>query len=493
MTRRRRLTLATTATSLLFLVPSLLSSTAAEAAPSGTPVVLHSAQVTRQDVESQAGSEPDTVVEPDAAVNPTNSSNAIAAAHDSRFPDGGAVAISVAYTINGGRSWHHRPVPGITTATGGSYDRGSDPVVTFDASGTAYLSVLLIDVNDCNTGVAVLTSSDGGQTWSAPHYAHQSTTCTVSDDKNWIVTDTNPSSPHFGRVYQFWTPFFYTEQGRYTGAPQAVRWSDDQARTWSDTHYVNGKNHGSQNSQPMILKDGTIVDTFYDYGKGGAVPDVPGLRPEHVPAGFAAPTTIDASGTIYATRSSDGGATWSDEVEVANNAGGYSPGVRCCLFAADLDVATQTMYTAYLGGVGDADPVYVSWSKGGQQWTSPQRVSQGDVAGVTRVNVDVVADKGTVYVTYGTRTHANDHGGYVQQQLSSSTDGGLNFAAPMSIGPRSALQYAAQAGGLFPGDYIGAALSNGRLYVTFARSSTPPLHSDSPYHQVIWGVTLRTT
>ena len=39
--------------------------------PPGTPVVLHSGQVTRQDVAVPAGSEPDTVVEPDVAVNPT--------------------------------------------------------------------------------------------------------------------------------------------------------------------------------------------------------------------------------------------------------------------------------------------------------------------------------------------------------------------------------------------------------------------------------------
>ena len=464
---------------------------AALADPPGTPVVLHSGQVTRQDVASEPGSEPDTVVEPDVAVNPTDSSNAIAVAHDSRYPNGGAVGISVAWTYDGGATWNHRPVPGITKATGGTWDRASDPVVAFAADGTAYLSVLEISLQ-CPSAVTVLVSHDGGATWSRPYYAHRSSVCTYSDDKNWIVVDNWPSSPHYGRVYQFWTPFRYTAQGEYRGSPQAVRWSDDSARTWSKTHYVNGLNHSSQNSQPMIKSDGTIVDTFLDFGPGGQAPDaVPGLAPERARSASVTPKIIDSSGPIYASTSVDGGRTWSQEVEVVNNGYGYSPGVRCCLPAADIDPVTQRMYVAYVGGVGNTDPIYISWSRDGNLWSAPERVTQGDVNGVTRVNVDVVARSGKVYVSYGTRTDPTNDGGFVQQQLSTSTDRGLTFGSPLSLGPRSVLKYAAQAGGYFPGDYIGAALAPGRLYLVWARSSAPPPFSTSQYHQVIWGATLQ--
>ncbi len=157
------------------------------------------------------------------------------------------------------------------------------------------------------------------QTWSRPYYAHRSSVCTYSDDKNWIVVDNSPSSPHFGRVYQFWTPFRYTSTGRYISAPQAVRWSDDSARTWSKTSYVTPLGHGSQNSQPMIMSDGTIVDTFYDFGPGGAVPDVaPGGAPEQ--GRDAQPATIFAGGSIFAATSHNGGRTWSRGTEVVNNA-----------------------------------------------------------------------------------------------------------------------------------------------------------------------------
>jgi len=40
---------------------------------------------------------------------------------------------------------------------------------------------------------------------------------------------------------------------------------------------------------------------------------------------------------VIVNRSTDGGMTWSRRIEVASNAAGYANGVRCCLFAADID------------------------------------------------------------------------------------------------------------------------------------------------------------
>ena len=475
-------------------------SPATGAGPAGS--VIRSGVVTRQDVAPQPGSEPDTVVEPDVAVNPRNAANAVAAAHDGRFPDGGAVAISVAWTKDSGRHWHHSPAPGVTTATGGQFDRASDPVVAFGPDGTAYLSILAFDVTSCDSAVVVLRSRDGGRTWSRPQTAHFSDTCTFSDDKNWLVVDTGAHSAHRGRVYQFWTPFLFVDEAetQFIGSPQAVRWSDDKGRTWSRTVFLTPRDHGTQNSQPMIGADGSIVDTFNDYGVGGAAPDLaPGAAPErstsgvHVrrPGALAMTAPIDATGPIEAVTSTDGGRTWSSETEITNLGSGYADGVRCCLFAADIDAATGTMYVVWHGGVADTDPVYESFSTDGIQWSSPLRVSRRDVSGVQNVNVDVSALGGTVYVTYGRRTRPDRDGGFVRQKLAVSHDGGRSFRQHRRIGPVSVLRYAAQAGGAFPGDYIGTAISARRLYVVFAVSSRPPASSTSPYHQVIWGVTLR--
>jgi hypothetical protein len=56
----------------------------------------------------------------------------------------------------------------------------------------------------------------------------------------------------------------------------------------------------------------------------------------------------------------------------------------------------------------------------------------------------------------------------------------VSQGAPQSIGPVSVLEYAAQADGCFPGDYIGEAIAGNRLYVVFAQSSKPPASSSSP-------------
>jgi hypothetical protein len=474
----------------LGVVVAVLPATAALAAPG--PVVLHSGLVIQQDLPSPPGVERDTAVEPDVAADPHHPDVAIAAAQDGRFVDGAAAGINASWTADGGASWHHRAVPGITKALGGSYDRATDPSVAFGPDGTAYLSVLAtnrVDCPDVTAAVLVLTSRDGGRTWSPPHTAYRTpASCNQFADKTWLVVDTSPQSPHLGRVYQFWTMFRADDQGNYLGGPQAVRWSDDHARTWSATSFAVPPDHDTTGSQPMITATGALIDAYYDFGvvappAGSAAAGGAGL----------APRIIDNTGDLYASRSDDGGRTWRQLAQVAahGDANGL-PDLRCCSMAATIDRSTGLLYVAFHGaGLGNTDPVFLAVSPdGGRLWTNPVQVSQGDRAGVQRVNVDVVARAGSVYVTYGTRTQPADAGGVVQQQLSVSRNRGTTFGPPQSIGPLSVLKFAARAGtAFFPGDYGAEALAGDRLYVVFPRSSTPP--SSSPYHQVMWGVTLQ--
>ena len=95
-------------------------------------------------------------------------------------------------------------------------------------------------------------SVDGGRTFAEPVVAHRSASCDVSDDKNWLVVDTSPDSPHRGRLYQFWTPFLTDMFGNADGSPQALVWSDDGGATWSDPVNVSAPHANTQNSQPML-------------------------------------------------------------------------------------------------------------------------------------------------------------------------------------------------------------------------------------------------
>jgi hypothetical protein len=449
------------------------------------PTVLHVGLVSEQDIPPLPGSEPDTVVEPDVAVSPVNPDIAVAAAHDGRYPDGGAVSITYAWTDNGGRTWQHAPLPSLTKSTGGEWDRASDPAVAFGPDGTVYISTLLFDLG-CSSAVGVSRSTDGGRTFSPPVLAHRSDTCAVSDDKNWLVVDTGGSSPHRGRLYQFWTAFLSDDLGNTTGSPQVLRWSDDGGQHWSDTVAVSATDIFTQNSQPMIQPDGTIVDTYLNFGAaaGEEGPERPGTDATQSRPRVAAD---QLGGLMVARVSGDGGGTWGPEFTVTHEVGFGPDGVRCCLPSAVADPVTGLLYAAW--DAVEPEAVQLTTSTDGQHWSRPIKVNRDDRVGLDHVNVDVSAYGGRVFVSYGTRDTTVQNGRFVQQQLSTSYDAGAHFGQEISVGPLSDLQYAAVAGGIFPGDYIGSAATDGRVYMVWCVSSAPA-DPTATFHQVEFGATL---
>ncbi|PZS28977.1 MAG: hypothetical protein DLM58_16185 [Pseudonocardiales bacterium] len=140
--------------------------------------------------------------------------------------------MSYAWTHDGGTSWHHAPLPGITKSAGGTWDRASDPVIAFGPDGSVYISELAISL-DCPSAVTVSRSTDAGKTFGPLMLAHYSASCDYSGDKNFLVIDNGANSPHVGRLYQFWTPFITDASG--DSSQQVVRWSDDHGQTWSET------------------------------------------------------------------------------------------------------------------------------------------------------------------------------------------------------------------------------------------------------------------
>ena len=271
---------------LVSFLTAVATSTPAQA-DRPAPRLLQVGQVSEQDVAPQPGSEPDTLVEPDVAVSPVNPDVAVAVAHDGRFPDGGAVGISYAWTHDGGRTWQHAPMPGLTTATGGAFERASDPVVAFAPDGTVYVSTLLVNLSTCSDAVGVSRSTDGGHTFSPPVIVDRVDVCTLFDDKNWLIVDNGRHSPHQGRLYQFWTLYVSDEQDNLLGAPQVLRWSDDGGLHWSEKVTVSAADAFTQNSQPMIRPDGRSSTPT----SASAPPPVPSARsgPARVPPRSAGP------------------------------------------------------------------------------------------------------------------------------------------------------------------------------------------------------------
>ncbi len=482
----------------LAVAAMFLSAVPATALAAGSvgAAVLHVGQAARQDVPSLPGSEPDTLVEPDVAVSPLNPDIAVAVAHDGRYPDGGAVGIETAWTDNGGASWHHRPLPGVTATTGGSatWERASDPIVVFAADGSAYVSTLVFNAG-CDSGVVVSRSTDGGKTFGQPVFAHRSATCDVSDDKNTLVVDTSSRSPHRGRLYQFWTPFLTDIFGNFDGSPQALVFSDDHGRTWSKPINVTLPHANTQNSQPMLLPNGALVDAYIDFGPNAAAegPEAAAARAGHRQAAVAPSAAAAAAAQfvpVFTTAvSTDGGATWSPGGDITRDLGDGPAGFRCCLMSATADPVNGRLYAAW--NAVDTTKVRMSSSTTGKKWSTPVTVNRPSAA-LLGVNVDVSAYRGTVAVSYGVTNSDIKNGRFGRQLLSLSRDSGAHFLDPVVLGPRTDYAYAAFARGIFPGDYIGSAMTRDRLYTVWMVAGKPPVIG-AKYHQVMWAAVLDTS
>jgi hypothetical protein len=465
----------------------------AVAAPAGArarvPVLQNVGRISAQDVPTFPGSpdssasEADTLVEPDIAVSPLDPDVAVSVAHDSRFPDGGAVGISHAWTTNGGVTWKHGPVPGLTKATGGRWDRVSDPVLAFAPDGDVYLSTIVLNASatDCRSAVLVSRSTDGGATFATPVTAQFTNDCNLFNDKNWITVDNGRSSPHRGRVYQVWTLF------KAASVDQTVRWSDDHGRTWSAAVQMTPTSfNGTQNSQTVVLNNGTVVDTYEDFTFALQAPEnerEEGAAAARTPAPGAAPNL-----RIMAIRSTDGGAHWTTPVVAAEHVGFGPADVRCCLHSGTVDPVTGRLQIAYL--TENSRSILTGWSgDAGRSWSTPIRATQGGSTNIQRVNVDVAAYGGVVTLSYATRDLSVANGRFWQQQASTSYDGGAGYGPPLTLGPRYDKRFGAFAGAVFPGDYIGTAATRGRIYLAWAVASAPS-NPNATFHQVLYGAAL---
>jgi hypothetical protein len=147
-------------------------------------------------------------------VNPTNPQNLICASKKFIDPQKYHFTISTSYSDDGGASWTES-----TPALSAGWDGMTDPDLTFDHLGNAYLIVepLTFGPTDiAGIGMYVYKSKNGGKTWQVPVQLHPDST----DDKQWIDADTNPGSPYYGNVYAVWganTPLRFSRsknQGR---------------------------------------------------------------------------------------------------------------------------------------------------------------------------------------------------------------------------------------------------------------------------------------
>jgi hypothetical protein len=415
----------------------------------GVAVVAATAQDTPTVTLTQISSDPFTVppgqhateVEPHVLANGTTQ---VSAFQTGRIAPGGATAIGWATSTDGGTTWTHGFLPGLTSGNGGGpYSAASDPAVAYDAKHGVWIIASLPIVNNGETpAVVVNRSTDGGFTWDNPVSVGPNV---ISSDKNWIVCDSTSTSPFYGNCYVEW-------DNPDAGDQILMSTSSDGGLTWGPATATANRSFGI-GGQPLVQPNGTVV----------------------VP--------IETNG-ISAFTSTNGGSTWSAPVTVANiqahtDAGGIRSGP---LPSAAVDGA-GTVYVVwedcrFRAKCATNDLVY-STSTDGIHWSAVTRVP---IDATTSTVDHFIPGIGIDPATSGATAHVAIHY-YFYQQTSctqstcklfvgyiSSHNGGKTWNAPVKLttGPMQLTWLPNSQNGLMVGDYIATVFSNGIPHGVFA-------------------------
>jgi hypothetical protein len=402
------------------------------AGPASANVALNQISAdTFQNTTSQHATE----VEPDTFAN---GSTVVSAFQVGRFFNGGGTDIGFATSTDGGTSWTHGFLPGLTFSsglagsTGGSFERVSDASVAFDAMHNVWLiSSIPIEPNLVVPTVFTNRSTDGGATWSEPSSIPPPVANKVNLDKNWIVCDNTSTSPFFGHCY---TEFDNFGQGDL----EYMSTSTDGGQTWSTPVSTAGNDKGL-GGQPLVRPNGTVIVPFESL-----------------------------NGKEAAFRSTDGGATWQRASTIST--------IRFHDVAGPL--RTSPLPTAEIDGNGR---VFVAWedcrfrakcssndivfstSSNGVDWSAVKRVPIDAVdsgadhfipgLAVNRSTSGSGANLALAYYFYPDATCTGGcslRAGYI-----SSPDGGDHWGDALQLaGPMSLSDIANTSQGRMVGDYI---------------------------------------
>jgi hypothetical protein len=416
-------------------------------------------------------------VEPQVAVNAANTKNIVGVWQQDRWSNGGAQGLVAGFSFDGGVTWGETTLPFSACAqsaindpfTGAPYNRASDPWVSIGPDGTAY-AVGLLATNSTlgtaagtnDTGVATVTSTNGGKTWTNPNLekADQGTSPIFEfthffNDKESITAD----PLHAGTAYVVWdrlkAPSHSPDAALHAHAFRGPTWfskTSDGGQTWSAARQIFDPGQNSQTIGNVVVvdpKSGTVYDFFEQVSTTGS--------PKFTPRGLS----------VSVIKSSDGGNTWSPATNVSaqDTVGDTDPntgrGLRTGegLPSVAIDPSTGELYVVwddarFTGGT--VNHIVISAStNGGATWTSPATVDANTPNNRPAFTPTVAVNSaGTVAVTYYDLRSLTTETATLPTDLwlATSTNHGTTWSEQHVTGPFDMLT-APNAGGFFLGDY----------------------------------------
>ncbi|MDB5075650.1 MAG: BNR/Asp-box repeat protein [Chloroflexi bacterium] len=378
--------------------------------------------------------------EPYVAVNPKQRGNLLGASK--LFTDLAKYRFHIGtyVSFDGGSSWHDNGLlPGSQ-----AFLITSDPTVAFNANGVGYvlaLGIRALPNHATRSGVYIWRSFDGGRSFGRAITVFED--AGFANDKPWLTVDTS-DGPTLGNIYVAWVHLF--DRGRH--AKIAFSRSVDGATSFSPVQMFNAPKSG--------FPSGPIVTV----APGGQV---------HIVYIVLDRSSIDVVGSV------DGGAHFGSShlVSPVKELPEQLPHANFRVFSLPAAAASPTgsaLYAAWADYGGHIARVLASRSQdGGQTWTLPVRVDGGQM-----VRHDdqfepqlAVGSDGSVFVSYFSRLH-NAANGLIDVYLARSADGGVSFSPSQRVtnvswNPALGAPHAT-AQETFIGDYQGLAVGPGVIY-----------------------------
>ena len=217
-------------------------------------------------------------VEPWLEVNPTNPNNIVTFYQQDRYSNGGAKGNVAAVSFDGGLTWT-RTVPeqrSRCTDNDHSFERGTDPWISFGPDGTLHAMTLSVDPDPPTGGfgdnaMIYNRSTNGGLTWEQPITLRQDTDPNYLNDKNSMTAD--PNDPNF--VYAVWDRVQDPSRAQHalenpTGlgfkGPIWFTRTTNGGDSWEPARkiYESGANKQTIGNQIVVRPQGQLFDFFGD-------------------------------------------------------------------------------------------------------------------------------------------------------------------------------------------------------------------------------------